>query len=181
MVQKQLIYNCKNGDRKAQKELYDRYSNTLFGCCLKYAPNYQEAQDILQDSFLTIFKKIGQFEDAGSFEGWCKRITINVALQRYRGTKVYRLEDGDCVIDEVLEIEEPDNLGMQEMLLMIQQLPDRYRLVFSLYTLDGYGHKEIADMMQITEGTSKSNLSRARQKLQHMIIKWREDNTCNAS
>ena len=181
MVQEQLIQQCKQGDRKAQKELYDRYSNVLFGCCLKYASNYQEAQDVLQDSFITIFEKIGQFDDKGSFEGWCKRVTINTALQNYRGKKVYQLEDESRIIDEVVEVEEPETLGLQDMLDMVQQLPDRYRVVFSLYTLDGYGHKEIAEFMGITEGTSKSNLSRARQNLQQMIIKWREDNTSNAS
>ncbi len=180
MVQEQLIQQCKKSNRKAQKELYDRYSTVLFSCCLKYAPNYQEAQDVLQDSFITIFKKIGQFKGEGSFEGWLKRIAINTALQQYRGKKVYQLEDHSLVADEAVEVEDTDALGMQDLLDMIHQLPDRYRLVFSLYTLDGYGHKEIADMMGISEGTSKSNLSRARQNLQQMINQWREKNTSNA-
>ena len=180
MVQQQLIQQCQNGDRKAQRELYDRYSAALFGCCLKYAPSYQEAQDVLQDSFITIFEKIGQFEDKGSFEGWCKRVTINTALQKYRGKKVYQLEDESKIVADVVEVEEPEDLGVDEMLGMIQQLPDRYRLVFSLYTLDGFNHREIAGLMDITEGTSKSNLARARKNLQQMIIKWRADNTSNA-
>jgi RNA polymerase sigma-70 factor (ECF subfamily) len=181
VVQEQLIKQCKSGDRKAQKELYDRYAAALFTSCLKYAPNYQEAQDVLQDSFITIFKKLDQYKDTGSFEGWCRRITINTALQKYRGTKVYQLEQEHQIPDEPVEIEEPDGLGLQEMMEMIQRLPDRYRLVFSLYSLDGYGHKEIAKMMGISEGTSKSNLSRAKQNLKEMIQDWRDQNASDAS
>jgi RNA polymerase sigma-70 factor (ECF subfamily) len=181
VVQEQLIQQCQKGNRKAQKELYDRYSAVLFGCCLKYAPNYQEAQDVLQDSFITIFEKIGQFKSKGSFEGWCKRIAINTALQAYRGTKVYSIKIENHLPDEIIEIEEPEDLGIQDMLEMVQQLPDRYRLVFSLFVLEGYRHKDIAGFMGITEGTSKSNLYRARQNLQQMIIKWRANKTSNAS
>jgi RNA polymerase sigma-70 factor (ECF subfamily) len=181
VVQEQLIQQCQKGNRKAQKVLYDRYSDAVFSCCLKYAPNYQEAQDVLQESFITIFEKIGQFEHKGSFEGWCKRIAINTALQNYRGAKIYSFETDNLASEEIIEVEEPEDLGMQELLEMVQQLPDRYRLVFSLYVLEGYSHKDIAGFMGITEGTSKSNLSRARQNLQQMIIKWRANKTSNAS
>ena len=150
MVQEQLIKQCQKGNRKAQKELYDRFSDAMFSCCLKYAPNYQEAQDVLQDSFITIFEKIGQFEHKGSFEGWCKRIAINTALQTYRGAKVYTMQTENLTSEEIIEIEDPKDLGMQELLEMVQELPDRYRLVFSLYTRDGFSHKEIAGFMRIT-------------------------------
>ncbi len=181
MGQEQLINGCKNGDRKAQRDLYDRYANTLFACCLKYAPSYQEAQDILQDSFITIFKKVGQYNHKGSFEGWCKRIAITTALQRYRSTAVYPLENNHQVEEvELTELEE-QSIGLQDLLAMVQQLPDQYRMVFSMYVLDGYSHKEIAKMMKISTGTSKSNLSRARLKLQEMINSWRIANTSDAS
>ncbi|AZQ43220.1 RNA polymerase sigma factor [Nonlabens ponticola] len=181
MVQEQLIKECQAGNRKAQRELYDRYASALYGCCLKYAPNAQEAQDVLQDSFITIFDKIKQFKSKGSLEGWCKRIAINTALQRYRGKKVYQLENEGAIPETGVEVEEPEDISLQDMLQMIQQLPERYRMVFSLYTLDGYGHKEIASMMGITEGTSKSNLSRAKQNLQEMILQWRENNASDVS
>lgn len=181
MVLKELINECKNNNRKAQRELYDRFSSNLFASCLKYAPNYQEAQDILQDTFIVIFKKIDQFNDDGSFEGWCRRIAVNIALQRYRKKKVFNLVNEDQIKDHEEEIEERDDIDLKSLLSMVQQLPVRYRLVFSMYVLDGYSHKEISSMMEITEGTSKSNLARARQHLKEMINLWRENNNCNAS
>ncbi|KQC32295.1 RNA polymerase sigma-70 factor [Nonlabens sp. YIK11] len=173
MVQQQILEGCRKGDRKAQRALYDQYAASLYGCCLKYASNEQEAQDILQDSFITIFEKIQQFKNEGSLEGWCKRIAINTALQRYRGAKVYLLEDEQQLVEEVPVVEYMEQLGLEDLLAMVQQLPDRYRMVFSLYALDGFSHQEIAELMDIREGTSKSNLSRARVSLQQMIQAWR--------
>ncbi len=181
MVLNELINECRNNNRKAQRELYDRFSSNLFASCLKYAPNYEEAQDILQDTFIVIFKKIDQFKDDGSFEGWCRRIAVNTALQRYRKKKVFNLVNEDQIKDVEVEIEETDDVDLTSLLGMVQQLPERYRMVFSMYVLDGYSHREIANMMEITEGTSKSNLARARQHLKEMIIKWRENNNSNAS
>ena len=169
MVKQELINGCKNGDRKAQRELYESYSTAIYGCCLKYAPNKQEAQDILQDSFITIFENVHQFEYKGSFEGWCKRIAINTALQRYRGASVYAIEDNSAIVAQEIEIDNAQEIGMEEMLAMVQQLPDRYRMVFSLYALDGHSHKEIAGLMSISEGTSKSQLFKARKLLQSQV------------
>ncbi|KEZ92514.1 RNA polymerase sigma factor [Nonlabens ulvanivorans] len=181
MVLKELINECKKHNRKAQKEIYDRFSGNLFASCLKYAPNYEEAQDVLQDTFIVIFNKIDQFKDDGSFEGWCRRIAVNTALQRYRKKKVFNLVNEDQIKDVQDEVEEIEDIDLNSLLNMVQQLPDRYRMVFSMYVLDGYSHKEIASMMEITEGTSKSNLARARQHLKEMINKWRINNNCNAS
>lgn len=181
VVLKELIHECKKHNRKAQRELYDRLSSKLFASCLKYAPNYQEAQDILQDSFITIYSKIDQFKDEGSFEGWCRRIAVNTALMRYRGAKVVDLVNEEQIKDEAIEIEENDDVDLNTMLSMIQQLPDRYRMVFSMYVLDDFSHKEIANMMNITVGTSKSNLARARQQLKTTIIQWRNEQNSNAS
>lgn len=181
MVPQELIQGCKSNDRKAQRALYDKYAASIYGCCLKYAPNEQEAQDILQDSFITIFEKIEQFKGKGSFEGWCKRIAINTALQRYRGAQVYKLEDTTNLQEELVEVDSIEDISIDELLRMIQQLPDRYRMVFSMYSLDGYNHKEIADLMNISEGTSKSNLSRARQSLQQTINAWRCSKNSDAS
>lgn len=166
----QLILKCKNNDRAAQSKLYELYSGKLFGLCLKYSRSYAEAEDVLHDTFLTVFNKINQYKGKGSFEGWLKRIAINMALQRYRN-KVSLMH----LVNEVITIEEDIETANSEvdinfLLTSIQQLPDRYRLVFNLFALDGYKHKEIANLLNITVGTSKSNLARAR-----MILKEKLD------
>ena len=172
MSLEQLIINCKKNDAKAQSQIYKLFSSQLFSLCLKYSKNYAEAQDNLQDSFVTIFKKIDQFSNKGSLEGWMKRITINTALQRYRSVGVFDLVNEDQIEDVAIEIYEED-ISLDFLLSIIQELPDRYRLVFNLYVLDDYSHKEIADMMNISTGTSKSNLSRARLILKDKIENYK--------
>ena len=140
----------------------------LFSLCLKYSRNRVEAEDNLQDAFLTIFKKIGQYKHSGSFEGWLKRITINTVLQRYRNEKVFDIVNENIIEDVELEVDE-DTVSIDYLLQIIQELPDRYRLVFNLYVLDGYSHKDIAEMLDISIGTSKSNLARARHSLKETI------------
>jgi RNA polymerase sigma-70 factor (ECF subfamily) len=164
----QLITNCKKNDTKAQSQLYKLFSSKLFSICLKYSRNYAEAEDNLQDSFMTIFKKIQQYNNKGSFEGWIKRITINTALQRYREKGVFKIVNEDNIKDASVEIED-DDISIDFLLKIIQELPDRYRLVFNLYVLDGYSHGEVAKMMNITAGTSKSNLARARLILKEKV------------
>ncbi len=168
----QLIENCKINDTKAQGDLYKLYASKLFPICLKYSRNYAEAEDNLQDAFLTIFNKIEQYKNKGSFEGWLKRITINTALQRYRHEKVFDIINENITEDVELEIDE-DNISLNYLLKIIQELPDRYRLVFNLYVLDGYSHNDIADMLKINIGTSKSNLARARQILKQTIENYK--------
>ena len=171
----QLIIRCKKNDTKAQSELYKLFSSTLFSICLKYSRNYAEAQDNLQDAFITIFGKINQYKDKGSFEGWLKRITINTTLQRYRKDKTFQivnedhLEDTDVTIDD----EDEENIPLQFLLECIQKLPNRYRLVFNLYVLDGYSHKEIGKLLEISDGTSKSNLARARALLKDLVLNYK--------
>jgi|TARA_B110000967_G_scaffold137181_1_gene140114 RNA polymerase sigma-70 factor (ECF subfamily) len=137
---------------------------------LKYSKNYQDAEDNLQDSFLTIFEKIKQFKHKGSFEGWLKRITIHTALQKYRKKAPLQIlkEVADEIEDEQLNLEN-SIFSMDILLGFVQQLPDRYRLIFNLYVLDEHSHKEIASLLKISEGTSKSNLSRARKILKEKI------------
>ncbi|MCH8534596.1 MAG: sigma-70 family RNA polymerase sigma factor [Flavobacteriaceae bacterium] len=159
---KQLINRCKNQNLKAQKELYDGFAPVLYGICLKYSRNKHEAEDNLHDTFITIFEKINQFKFKGSFEGWIKRICLNTCLTRYRNQKVFELINEDQ-LKEVVSFESKfSTISLQYLLKCIQELPDRYRLVFNLYVLDGHSHQEIADMLSISVGTSKSNLSRAR-------------------
>jgi RNA polymerase sigma-70 factor (ECF subfamily) len=164
----ELIIQCKKRDATAQEELYKKYSNTLFSICLKYSPNYAEAQDNLQDSFLTIFDRIEQFKGKGSFEGWIKRITVNTALQKYRKKRTFEITNEEQIEEEDVVVED-NSIPLDFLLKIVQELPDRYRLVFNLYVLDGYTHKEIADMLGISDGTSKSNLARARTILKQKI------------
>jgi len=165
----QLITDCKKNDAKAQEQLYRLFSAKFFGVCLKYSVNYAEAEDNLQDGFIIIFKKIDQFNFKGSFEGWAKRIMVNNALQKYRsGVRFLEIVNEDIQEEETLELDD-DNISLEFLMSIIQELPDRYRLVFNLYVLDGYSHKEISEMLEITTGTTKSNLARARAILKEKI------------
>lgn len=168
MSLEQLIIKCGKQDIQAQGMLYKLYANKLFTLCLKYSKNYVEAEDNLQDAFMTIFKKIKQYKNNGSFEGWMKRIVINTALQRYRKESVLDVIKDDNIKEEPVEVDTVD-VSIDYLLQLIQKLPDKYRLVFNLYVLDGYSHKEIATLLNISVGTSKSNLSRARLILKEKI------------
>lgn len=168
MILEEIIRKCKEGNIQAQGELYKLFSTKLYAVCLKYSRNEDEAQDNLQDAFLTIFDKIKQYRHEGSFEGWVKRITVNTVLQRYRKERVFEIVDREVAEDPEVEIETAD-ISLDYLLRLIQELPDRYRLVFNLYVLDGYSHQEIADMLRINIGTSKSNLARARTILKNKI------------
>ncbi|UMY66329.1 MULTISPECIES: RNA polymerase sigma factor [unclassified Flavobacterium] len=168
MTLEELIAGCQKNDPKAQEQLYRLFSAKFFGVCLKYSGSYEEAQDNLQDGFLIIFNKIGQYNFKGSFEGWGKRVMINNALQKYRGMRFLEIVSENIPEEETVEIDD-ENISMDFLTTIIQELPERYRLVFSLYVLDGYSHKEIADMLDITTGTTKSNLARARMILKDKI------------
>jgi RNA polymerase sigma-70 factor (ECF subfamily) len=168
----QLIAQCKKNDAQAQGQIYKLYASKLFSICLKYSRNYAEAEDNLQDAYVTIFNKIDQFKGKGSFEGWLKRITINTALQRYRSVGVFDIINEDQIEDVEVEVDE-DNISLDFLLQIIQELPDRYRLVFNLYALDDFSHKEIAKMLDISIGTSKSNLARARLILKDKIEQYK--------
>lgn len=172
MSLEELIYNCKRGDRKAQEHLYREYSGILFGVCLKYSRNKTEAEDNLHDSFMTIYDKIHQFQFKGSFEGWIKRITVNTVLQKYRKEEYLN------VVTENYEEETEVGSGYADiplptLLQYIQELPNKYRITFNMYVLDGYTHKEIGEHLGTSPGTSKSNLARARAILKERI---RRDN-----
>lgn len=170
----QLINDCKKKDRKAQEQLYRLYSSKLFAVCLKYSRNYTEAQDNLQDGFLLIFNKIDQFSFKGSFDGWLKRVMINNVLQQYRTQTFLSLVNEDIQEDAEFEIDD-DDISLDYLLKIIQELPDRYRLVFNLYVNDDFSHAEIAEMLSINIGTSKSNLSRARMILKDKIDLYKNE------
>lgn len=167
----QLIEDCKAGKRSAQSTLYKAYASVLYGVCLRYARDVTEAEDTLHEGFVTIFNKIDQFGHKGSFEGWMKRIVVNIALEKYR--KRYRLHTvEDITIYDYKTVGEDvyASINAKELMELIKALPPRYKMVFNMYAIDGYNHKEIAKEMGIAEGTSKSNLARARKILQDKII-----------
>jgi len=168
-----LIKQCADNDRKAQKEIYQLFAGKLFSICLKYSKNKQEAQDKFQDGFVTIFNKIGQFNFKGSFEGWLKRVMVNTILLKYRKKTVLNIVTEEIPDEVVVDIDD-EEISLDFLLNLIQELPERYRMVFNLYVLDGCSHKEIAKMLKIAEGTSKSNLARARGILKQKIEVYQE-------
>ena len=149
MSLEQLIHKCKKNDRDAQAQLYRNYAKKLYATSLKYSRNKLEAEDNLQDSFMVIFEKIGQYNFKGSFEGWLRRITVNTVLQKYRGKGVFEVVNERVLKDEPVTVYEED-VSIDYLLGIVQELPDRYRLVFNLYVLDDYSHQEIAEMLGIT-------------------------------
>lgn len=163
-----LIKDCKKQDRKAQERLYHIYAGKFFTLCLKYSSNYEQAKDNLQDGFIKIFENIGQFKGRGSFEGWMTRIIINTSLKEYQNGTIFLSIKDEEIANPDVEIELED-LSLDFLKQIIQELPERYRLVFNLYVMEGFSHKDIAILLNIAEGTSKSNLSRARLKLKERI------------
>jgi len=166
----ELIDSCKQGDRKAQEQLYREYSPRLFGTCLKYSRNKTEAEDNLHDSFMTIFDKIAQYTAKGSFEGWAKRIAVNTVMQKYRKEEHLKLVTDNFEDEVEIEVDSGyTDIGLDTLLGYIQELPNKYRLTFNLYVLDGHSHAEIGALLGTSPGTSKSNLARARLILKEKI------------
>jgi len=160
---KSIISDCIAGSQKAQAKLYHHFAPKMFGVCLRYAKDATEAEDNLQDGFIKVFANLKSFRQDGSFEGWIRRIMINVSLEKLRKQHLmYPVEDVSVydsvnVSDDVIA-----KISADDLINLIQQLPPRYRLVFNLYVIEGMTHQEIAQEMSITQGTSKSNLARAR-------------------
>lgn len=163
-----LIKQCKKQDRKAQERLYHLFSGKFFTLCLKYSSNYEQAKDTLQEGFIKIYQNISQFKGKGTFEGWMTRIIINTALKEYQKKSIFLFVNDQEYEDPEVEIDE-EEVPIDFLIQIIQELPDRYRLVFNLYAMDGYSHQEISELLKISVGTSKSNLSRARVKLKEKI------------
>ena len=170
-----LIEGCIRGDRKMQRELYDRFAPKMFGVCLRYAGNAEEAEDILQEGFIKVFNKIGSFRSEGSFEGWIRRIFVNTAVEHYR-KKIYLqpITDYEESTVEGKYLSVLDNLAEKDIIQLVQQLSPGYRTVFNMYVVEGYTHRQIAEILGISEGTSKSQLSRAKLILQDLVREFIE-------
>lgn len=165
-----LVQGCKNGDPKSQKALFEQFYGLLLGICLRYTEDRDEAKDVLQEGFVKIFNHIPNFEFTGSFEGWMKRIMINTAIDQYRKNKNEPyLQDIDDSPEPGISEEGLENLKEEDLIKIIQALPEGYRMVFNLYVVEGYNHQEIAEMLNINEGTSKSQLAKAKKMLQQKL------------
>lgn len=169
-TEEQIRQGCAQGDRRYQQMLYNMFSAKMFAVCLRYANEYNSAQDLLQEGFVKVFRNIEKFRGEGSFEGWVRRIFVNTAIEHYRKqVNLYALHDSEAKAYEYYDENALENLKHADIMRMIQKLSDGYRTVFNLYVVEGFSHKEIGDMMGISEGTSKSQLARARYLLQKMI------------
>jgi len=168
-----IILKCQDGNSSAQTALYHLFSAKMYGICLRYARDSAEAEDFMQEGFVRVFNKICQFEFKGSFEGWIKRIMVNTALEKFRkNDRLYPVEEMK-IFESIEYVEETiSSISANDLLRIIQELPPRYRMVFNLFAIEGYSHLEIAEMMNISEGTSKSNLSRARVILQKSVKEY---------
>lgn len=165
----EIIRGCVSGRNNAQKLLYDMFSPKLFSLCLRYSRDRSEAEDTLQEGFIRIFSHIRDFRFEGSFEGWMRRIMVNTALEKHRKLNyMYSLTEDETIADTGSSFS-VEQTAAADLLKMVQELSPQYRMVFNLYAIEGYNHKEIGVMLGISEGTSKSNLSRARQVLQEKV------------
>src|SRR5215213_2397440 len=170
-----LIEGCIRGDRKMQYELYELFSPKMYGVCLRYAANSEEAEDILQEGFIKVFKKMSSYRGEGSFEGWIRRIFVNTAIEQFRKkTYLQPITEQEENSIEGKYISVLDNLAEKDIIKLIQQLSPGYRTVFNMYVVEGYTHKQIADALNISEGTSKSQLSRAKLILQDLVQQFIE-------
>ena len=167
----EIIEGCSKGNRSDQGRLYKLFSSKMYSVCLYYSKDQTEAEDILHDGFMKVFKYISQFEGKGSFEGWIKRIMINTALERFRKQNyLYPVDDiYEFIEDEGYE-DIVSNISFNDLLRLIRELSPQYRMVFNLYAVEGHSHKEIGEMLGISTGTSKSNLARARVILQEKVL-----------
>lgn len=166
----ELIAGCVKGERQAQSQLYNRFKHKMFMVCLRYSNSREEAEEILQEGFIKVFRFINQYQNTGSFEGWIRKIMVNCALQKFRSRKLHPVVNIDTSEIEISDKDEIiSRLGTKELLNLVQQLSPSYRMVFNLYVFEGMKHREIAEYLGISEGTSKSNLSDARNILQSKV------------
>ncbi len=172
-----LVARCQKGESSAQLELYNTFSQKMFGVCMRYAKDYHAAEDLLQEGFVKVFKNIDKFRGDGSFEGWVRRIFINTSIEHYRKqVRMYPIQANEPSEFDHYHENTMDHLLEEDVLKLVQSLSPGYRTVFNLYVIEGYSHKEIAEQLNISEGTSKSQLARARYILQKKVAESNEIN-----
>ena len=177
--EKELIHRCINNDGKAHQEFYDRFAPKMYGVCLRFTKNRMEADDILQDGFVKVFTNLKTFRGEGSLEGWIRRTIVNTAINLFKKNAKHK-NDQDISTADFNGKYQPsgilDKLSVEELLVLINDLPTGYRMVFNLNVIEAYTHKEISQLLDISENTSKSQLSRARQKLQKKLAELQNNN-----
>jgi RNA polymerase sigma-70 factor (ECF subfamily) len=171
LTEEQLLKNCLAGHQDAYRAFYQRYASRMMAVCMRYASGREEAADILQEGFIKVFQELPRFRREGSLEGWVRRIMVNTALENYRkNSKIFPLSTIDDTTPETVSSDDIlSQMAAEELLQLVQELPPRYRMVFNLYAFEGLKHREIAEALGITEGTSKSNLADARNILQKKV------------
>lgn len=170
MKEKELIEGALRGDERASRALFERYAPMLMAVCQRYCRTQAEAEDVLQDAFIRLFDKLPKYGFQGSFAGWARRLTVNVALKTYQRKRFQMEQSGLEHLPESGGAPTAySELGEQELLAMVQSLPEGYRIVFNLYAIEGYSHKEIGEMLGIQEASSRSQLLKARKMLQRKI------------
>ncbi|MXV50757.1 sigma-70 family RNA polymerase sigma factor [Pedobacter sp. HMF7647] len=173
----ELLEGCKRGERKCQELLYRKLASKMLAVCSRYAKDSYEAEDMLQMGFVKVFRKVSEFRNEGSFEGWIRRIMVNVAIEVFRkNQRTLNVVDIDEVYDAPQSTFDINTLETRDLLRLIQSLAGGYRLVFNMYAMEGYSHKEIGEKLGISEGASKSQLSRARAILKEKILKMEGSN-----
>ncbi len=167
---REIVEACVSGDSRAQEQLYRRMAPKMYGVCLRYAKDATEAEDNLQEGFLKVYANLPKFRHQGSFEGWVRRIMVNVSIEHYRKRKqLLAVEDMSRYDSTAQPNEALVNLTAEELTRIIQELPPRYRMIFNLYVMEGCNHQEISEMLDISVGASKSGLSRAREILRRKL------------
>lgn len=167
-----LLEGCKRGERKAQEYLYKALSSKMMAVCMRYAKDDCEAEDMLQMGFVKVFNKVSEFRSEGSFEGWIRRIMVNTAIETYRkNMRSMKVVDIDEVYDQPQSTFDMNQLETKDLMKLVQELSSGYRMVFNMYVIEGYSHREIGETLGISEGASKSQLSRARTILKGKLIK----------
>ncbi len=178
LTDSEIIKGCIKDDAACQRMLFGRYASALLGVCRRYARNNEDAEDILQDSFIKIFKKLAQFKSEGSFEGWMRRVVVNTALKKYTVSRYNKEITTDNIKDtsiaDVDNVPAFNHLTEKDLLVLINKLPDGYRIVFNMYVIEGYQHDEIAALLGIQPGTSRSQLVKARAMLQKEIMQMQK-------
>jgi len=166
-----LIKECSRGNAKAQRALFDKFAPKMLAVCMRYLKNMDEAEDALQDGFVKVFQKIPEFKMEGSLEGWIRRIMVNNSLDAIRRNKKQLLEDDVDTVQHKVSFTDFqfDDMDLQYLMKIIQSLPDGYRVVFNMFAIEGYSHKEIAETLGVSENTSKSQYSRARALLREKL------------
>ncbi len=176
-----LIEGCLNNNRDAQYKLYHLLSGKMFAVCIRYSKNREAAEDLLQEGFVKVFNNMDKFRNDGSFEGWVRRIFVNTAIEQYRkSVKLFPVVNVEENNIEVPWEDTGDELEVEDLTKMINSLSPGYRTIFNMYAIEGYSHKEISEMLDISEGTSKSQLSRARTILMEMVNKSNKVKTSEA-